>query len=103
MSGGFIVGTQCVDAAAAVDLYNAQIHPVVFTSGASSYFVQAAKTSTAWMLETYQDGTLLMSSVLPSPALPACDTAQTFQDGMTLGWAVAAAMIVVFVIRRVYR
>lgn len=42
------------------------------------------------------------TTIGPIPSSATNPTA-SFQDGMTLGWGVAAAMIVVYVIRRVHR
>lgn len=102
MAAGHIVNAQCVDVAASIDAYYSNTHPEQ-TAGSPAYISVFNKTASGWTQDTYQDGALVSSVPAPTPTFADCDTTQTFFDGMQLGWAVAAAMVVVYVIRRPYR
>ena len=102
MAAGYIVSGQCVDVAASIDAYYSNTHPVQ-TAGNPAYISTFSKTSSGWVQNTYENGTLIASVAAPTPTFSDCDTTQTFFDGMQLGWAVAGAMVLVYVIRRPYR
>lgn len=102
MAAGYIVAGQCVDVAASIDAYYSNSHPVQ-TAGSPAFISTFSKSASGWTQDTYQNGTLISSVPAPSPSFASCDTTQTFFDGMQLGWAVAAAMVMVYVIRRPYR
>lgn len=102
MVAGHIVASQCVDVAASTDAFYSTAHPAQ-TAGSPAFFSYFTKSASGWMQETYQNGSLISSVPAPTPQFAACDTTETFFDGMQLGWAVAAAMVLVYVIRRPYR
>jgi hypothetical protein len=102
MAAGHIVGSVCVDVSASTDAYFGRLEPAT-TPGLTTYYTTASKELSGWQLRTYNDGVLVQTSALVPPSFPSCQTDQSFKDGAQLGWGVAAAMVVVFVIRRVFR
>lgn len=102
MAVGSIVNGQCIDFAAAPDLAMSQIQPSL-SAGADTYLTVPTYDPEGWLLVTYKNGDFFSSTFAPALSFAECDTTQTFNDGMQLGWAVAAAMVFVYVIRRVYR
>lgn len=96
---GALVGARCfADAGAATDAYYSAVAPSQ-TPGATTYLSAFVKSSGTWVLRRYQvgsDGSVgtLGDAVLPAPTFPACDPRESFYDGMTMGWAVVAAMAV---------
>jgi hypothetical protein len=102
MAAGHIVAAQCVDVAASTDAFYSTALPGQ-TAGSPSFLSFFNKSASGWTQDTYQNGSLISSVPAPTPQFAACDTTQTFFDGMELGWAVATAMILVYVIRRPYR
>lgn len=110
MAAGHIVANQCVVVAASSDYYFSSAVPTssVTLDGAFVFQTMFRKLTNGWALSVRQtktaDGTFVTtnSSISP-PAFATCDTASDFKDGMTLGWGVAIAMIIVFIIRRPYR
>lgn len=91
MADGRIVNGQCVDAAAAVDLYYSSQAPSV-SAGSPSYITQLEKSASGWDAVTYSGGAVVNVSALTAPGFVTCDPAAPFFDGLTLGWGVVAAM-----------
>lgn len=73
------------------------------TPGTTSYLTNIEWSGTAWVLNRYtlsSTGTLTLNTTtaLPAQSFETCDTSAQFLDGLTVGWGVAAAMIVAAVI-----
>lgn len=91
----------CYDSnAEAVSAYYSAM-PVYFTSGATSYRSWYEQTAGVWQLKRQSiasNGTVtnLTTTNAPVPVFPVCDPAENFLDGMTVGWAIAAACIAVW-------
>lgn len=74
------------------------------TAGTTSYLINSDWSGTAWVLKKYtisSSGVITLNSTTaaPVPAFPACDTFTNFEDGMALGWGVAAAMVAAYAIK----
>lgn len=115
MAAGHLVGGSCVAVAASTDLYYSQ-KPDVYTAGGqgADLWHTFEKIGASWSATEYSVSktgviSLVHHTPLPVPLLASCvyddsfTKAGSFNDGMQLGWAVAAAMVVVYVIRRPYR
>lgn len=108
MASGYLVNNAClVSLESATDAYFSGIPPSL-ASGSTVYFSMLQKDTAAWNLLNYQISptgvySLLNTTAMTAPVFPVCDPTERFFDGMQLGWGVAAAMIVVYVIRRVFR
>lgn len=105
---GALVGGRCFASQdAAADAYYSGAAPSQ-TPGATSYLSEFVKVSGAWKLRRYQvDNTgavaMLSESAVPPMAFATCDPAESFKDGLTVGWGVVAAMVIawgVAVVRR---
>lgn len=97
MAAGHIVNGQCVDVAASADLYFSS-KPGSVVSGLTTYEMIYTKPSTVWNIKsvTYSSsGVATNRFEVPAvvPTFPTCDTADTFIDGVTIGWGIAAAMV----------
>lgn len=102
MASGHIVNNQCVDVAFSTDAFYSLV-PAHANPNTQTFTSIMNKTNTGWVQDIYQNGNLFKTFALPTPTFPTCDTTAGFYDGLELGWAVAAAMIIVYVIRRPYR
>lgn len=97
---GAIYGEHCYPSSSeAVDAYYSNLAPAQ-TPGATSYVLEYVKTGAVWNLESYSVSstgvwTTRSTTAAPVPTFPACDPAANFLDGVTIGWGVAAAMIMV--------
>lgn len=104
MASGELVQGQCIPSTSKVDVVLSHLLPGASQQGADSYtwwFYKANPTDIGKM--TFKNGLFFQNMSFSVAQYPACDTTETFTDGMALGWAVAAAMVVVYVIRRPYR
>lgn len=100
MADGALFGSQCMATQdAANDAYFSAALPAT-VPGPTSYYASYQKATDGWHLNTYSmgsGGSSLVSSVLVTPVtFPTCDTVGNFNDGMTMGWGLVAAMAVAF-------
>lgn len=105
---GALVGGRCFASQdAAADAFYSSAAPAQ-TPGATTYLSEFVKVSGAWKLRRYQVDSsgavaVLSDATLPATSFPVCDPAESFKDGMTVGWGVVAAMVLawcVVVVRR---
>lgn len=97
----------------AIDAHFQSIPPSVLNSATNTYVFSYVRTAApAWISnkQTFSSTGLItnnFSVTQANPVMGLCtlpnDPSTNFKDGVTMGWGVAAAMIVVFVIRRVFR
>lgn len=101
MADGALVGGRCYasqeDAADAFYSSSAPSH----VPGGTSYLSAFVKDSGVWKLRRYQVDTsgavaIQGDAVLPAMSFAACDPAGAFKDGMTVGWGVVGAMVLVW-------
>lgn len=101
---GSLVGSYCYQSSAeALDGYYSAKEPS-FTAGSTSYLSYFEKVAGVWTIvrksiASNGNVTSLTSSTAPAVEFPACDPAGNFLDGMTIGWAIAAAMVSVYAIK----
>jgi len=77
-------------------------------SGATSYATEFSKVSGVWKTNAYSiDGSGVWSARYSTdaqvPIFPVCDTAESFNDGMLLGWGIAGAMVCTWAIAHMRR
>lgn len=105
MATGALLGDRCLSTqSAAVDAFFSGKDPS-FTSGATSYLSWFEKVGTVWQIKRQSiasNGTIttLTASNATTPVFPTCDPFQGFNDGQQVGWMIAAAMVTVYVIRK---
>lgn len=97
----------------AIDAYFQAIPPTVLLSSTTSYVQSYVRTATpAWQFnkQTFSSTGAITNNysvAQANPVMGACtvlnDPVTNFSTGMSLGWAIAAAMVVVYVIRRPHR
>lgn len=71
------------------------------SAGATSYLTDVQWSGTVWQIKRYtlsSTGALTLNTTTAAPTLsfPTCDTFTNFNDGMTLGWGVVAAMVAAY-------
>jgi hypothetical protein len=104
---GSLLGSVCYQTSAeALDAYYSGKEPA-FTPGAISYLSYFEKVDGDWTIiresiETDGTVTSLSSAVAPVVTFPACDPAESFLDGMAIGWLIATAMVAAFAIRHLW-
>lgn len=115
MTLGFRTGDICyATSAEAVDAYYSGIPPYILTASTASitYVHRYEKQGASWKFIKGQYNstgvpTTTYTASAPIITPPSCqitnDPVSNFNDGMTIGWGVAAAMIIAFLIRRVHR
>ena len=98
MATGALVGARCfASAQEATDaVYSAA--PVSQAVGPTTYVSEFVFASGSWVVRRSviaQDGavTTMQDAAAPVLSFPACDTTAQFMDGMTVGWAIVAAMV----------
>lgn len=103
---GYVFGLQCYgDQQDAIDAYYSSIARHAQASGSNTvetYYqscVSCGYTSN-WrrIVETFDSSGVQLSAVATEalvPTFPACDPAQNFLDGMTVGWGIGSAMLLV--------
>lgn len=97
---GAIHGNHCFQSQSeAVDSYYSMVAPSQ-TPGSPSYVMQFSKAGAVWYQNSFSVSsggawTTLSSSIAPVPTFPACDPSENFLDGVTIGWGIASAMILV--------
>lgn len=104
---GAFVGNVCYSTSAqALDAYYSAKAPD-YTAGEVSYLAYPFKDGATWKIQRVSiaaDGTetMLAAITAPDPGFPSCDPAESFIDGMTIGWMIAAAMIMAYAIRHLW-
>lgn len=97
---GAVLGTRCFASADdAADAYFSGAAPSL-VAGSTSYLNQFVKVSGVWNLKQYSidsggTSTLVYTAVAAVPAFPSCDESAPFLDGMSIGWAISAALVAV--------
>lgn len=97
---GAVLGSKCYNTPAeAVDAFYSGAAPVL-TSGSTSYLTEFVKESGLWKVKQWTISstgvtTLRYTQNAPVPTFPACDPSEKFFDGVTIGWGIATAMILV--------
>jgi len=104
MAAGYLFKGQCFSTLAAATSAHWTDSPSFIVPGTTSYISDTVWSGTAWVVKKYtlsSTGTLTLNSTTNAPVLAfeTCDTTANFNDGMTLGWGVAAAMVAAFAIR----
>lgn len=82
--------------------------PVEVTSGATSYATEFSKSGGVWESKGYSIDaagvwTLRYTSAASVPSFPSCDPAESFNDGLILGWGIAFAMVAAWAISHMRR
>lgn len=104
MATGYLYNSICyVSLAQATAARWSDVKPGI-TAGSTSYLTDVQFSGTVWQIKRYtlsSTGTLTLNTTTTAPTLafPSCDTAQNFNDGMLLGWGVAAAMVAAFSVK----
>jgi len=95
---GAIFGEKCFESqAVALDAYYSQVAPAQ-SPGTTSYVNEFVKTGSTWQIKQYsvsESGVWTARSTTNAPVVtfPECDPTASFTDGMTIGWGIAAAMV----------
>jgi hypothetical protein len=95
---GALVGGRCFSSQdAAADAYYSSAAPSQ-NPGGTTYLSEFVKVSGAWKLRRYQveanGGVAMLSdATLPATSFAVCDPAESFKDGMAVGWGLVAAMV----------
>jgi hypothetical protein len=82
--------------------------PVQIVSGATSYATEFTKSAAVWQSKGYSISstgvwTTRYTSTAVVPIFPICDTAESFNDGLLLGWGIATAMVLAWAISHLRR
>lgn len=99
---------QCyISIAEAADAYFTGL-PVQVVSGATSYATEFSKLGAVWQSKGYSISstgvwTTRYTSTAVIPNFPVCDTAESFNDGLLLGWGIAAAMVMAWAVSHMRR
>lgn len=105
---GSLVFDKCYPSqAAAADAFFSASEPIV-TSGATAYLSWFEPSATGWLLKRQAISENGVTTALPDayatvPAFPVCDEMSTFNDGLMVGWLVAAMLLVVWGLNHVMR
>lgn len=97
---GAISGDRCYSSPVeAVDAYYSGMAPAQ-TPGSTTYVLEYVKTGAVWYAKQYSVSstgvwTTRSTTAAPVPTFPACDPSEKFLDGVTMGWGVASAMVMV--------
>lgn len=95
---GALLNEKCYPSQAdAVDAFFSGKDPS-YTSGATSYLSWFEKVGSTWTIKRQSiasDGSItnLTSSNATIPVFPTCDEIANFNDGLTVGWGIASAMV----------
>ena len=101
---GSLLGSFCYQTnAEAVDAYYSGKEPS-YTPGSTSYLSYFEEVAGVWMIirkSIASNGSVtnLNSSTAPVVVFPDCDPTSNFLDGMTIGWAIASAMIAAYAVK----
>ena len=95
-TGAVLEGRCLASQGDAIDAYYSKSAPVL-SAGDPAYMSQFVKESGGWLQKTYSINssvkTLISTVAAPVPAFDACDPAESFFDGITVGWGIATALI----------
>jgi len=113
MAAGYLAAGVCWPTSSqAIDAYYSALNPAIPSGTTTTYHYQTVKTSGVWYLTKYTMSstgvkTTNWTSALPTNVTGDCDNVNdpstNFTDGMQVGWGVAAAILAVYLIRRVQR
>lgn len=108
MSAGFLYQSQCFNTLADATAAHWSEQPAFMTAGSTSYITDVVWSGSLWQVKKYtlsSAGALTLNSTtsLPAVTFPTCETAETFNDGMSLGWGVAAAIVAAWVVKNLRR
>lgn len=108
MATGYLFSQTCYRTLAEATSAHWSVTPTDITPGSTSYISDVVWSGTAWVIKKYtlaSNGTLTLNSTTTAPTLSfeTCDTMQKFNDGLSLGWGVVAAMAAVWSVRFVAR
>lgn len=97
MATGYLFQNVCYPSLSDATAAKWQSQPSGITAGTTSYLTNLEFSGTAWQIKRYtlsSSGTLTLNTTTLAPSLtfPTCDTFTNFNDGLTLGWGVVAAM-----------
>lgn len=105
---GSLVNSKCFasNALAADDFFSAK--DPSYSAGATSYLSWFEKTGSTWQIKRQSIDssgvvTNLATSTATVPTFPSCDESEQFNDGVTIGWGVAAAIFVAWAIKYMRR
>ena len=103
LTGAIFEGRCLASPGDAIDAFYSNMAPAL-TSGTTSYLTVADDSSGIWKLNVYSiDGsgnkTLYSTVNAPTPTFAACDPTEQFTDGVTVGWGIAAIIIVAVCIK----
>jgi len=103
MSAGFLFKGVCYPSLAEATGAHWTSNPAFMNPGSTSYISDFVWSGSAWVVNVYSVSggslTLASSSALPALTFENCDTKANFDDGMLLGWGVAAAMVAAYAIK----
>lgn len=114
---GFLVGTSCYEgsveanqaffSAFAPSLVPTSTHANVVEVVPASMLGRSSPSGFTRSVTRVSVETGLTESVLyedlPQPVFPACNASEAFVDGLTVGWAIAAAMVAVAALKLMQR
>ena len=104
MAAGFLFQSVCYPSLVEATSAHWSSNPVSITPGSTSYLTDVVWSGSAWVVKQFSLSpagvlTLNSSTNAPTLAFESCDTKTQFDDGMLLGWGVAAAMIAAWAIK----
>lgn len=108
MAAGYLFKSVCYPSLAEATAAFWTDSPSFITPGSTSYLAETVWSGSLWQIKKYtlsSAGALTLNSTTTAPTLsfPACDTKTQFNDGMLIGWGVAAAMVAAWVIKNLRR
>jgi hypothetical protein len=95
---GALYGGKCYASAAVAMHSYMSVAPLSSLPGATPYVTQYVYETGTWRQKQYSVATnglwTLKSNVaVATPSFPLCDPAESFNDGVLIGWGIAIAMI----------
>lgn len=98
-AGALYQGTCWPSASAATDVFYSH-QPSADTAGSTSYRMAYVSAASVWYRNIYSrsgsgEWLLQHSQQLPDRYFPECNPAQSFLDGVTVGWGVGSVLIAV--------
>lgn len=108
MATGYLFHDVCYPTLAAATSAHWSVTPAHLTPGTTSYIADVVWSGSAWVIKKYtlsSTGSLTLNSTTNAPTLAfeTCDTMAKFNDGLSLGWGVVAAMAAVWGVRFISR
>ena len=101
MATGYLYDQICFPTLGEATAAKWQKQPAGVTAGTTSYITNFDYSGSAWQIKRYtlsSTGTLTLNTTTAAPlqTFPTCDTFTNFNDGLTLGWGVVAAMVAAY-------